>query len=73
MSAFIKRWNLSDTLLSTLKKSCNFIYDPAIICNVNDIPDKKISQHEFRAHPKSFWNVDKNDHSIEAQKRKVAN
>jgi len=72
MNAFIKRWNLSDKLQSTLERSCDLTSSvPKLLYNTNDMPAKRIFEYEDRGQPDCLQNGNESNLFIREEKEKV--
>ena len=72
MSSFMRRWNLSNKLPSTLEKARKLAAsDPMIIYGFYDILESRLKELNIENRPGCIWNVDKTNLFIEAQREKV--
>jgi len=73
MTEFMRRWNFSNKLPSTLEKTQKLAASDPEIYNFYDILEKRISELDISNRPECFWNLDETNLFIDAQNEKVAN
>lgn len=73
MTAFMRRWNFSNKLPSTLEKTRKIAAsDPEIIYRFYDILEERLNTLGIQDRPECIWNVDETNLHIDVQKEKVA-